>query len=388
MLFNGNESTPKRWFSLEYQWVYLNYTWTSAHHYRWALESRCYIPENNAPVGFEVYENAVFVSVPRFRPGVPATLTVFDRNTASKLNPLLSPYPDWDSNDLSSCRNLQSVQSMKVDTRGVMWVIDGVRINNLTRCPPKLVLLDLRTGGELVHSYEFPSELSSAQGGFLNDLVIDERVGGSFAYITENSADPGVIVYSRKENRSWKLRDRSMLAEPRAVGFYVDGLLFNNSVPVDGIALSPKDHNGEKTLFYVALSSFTLYSLPTSVIRQEQSVFDGSWKQWVRPTATIPSQVDGIIMDNRANLYLTLLPLYGVARWDFRKPSRGFQIIQQDDTTTIWPDGFAFDQSGFLYVISNQVLRYIDSRQEVPVNSDIKFRVLRTFTGTNSYLYD
>lgn len=93
-------------------------------------------------------------------------------------NPLFTPYPDWKSNDdTASCANLQSVQSMEVDTRGTMWVIDGVRINNYTRCPAKLVLLDLNNGGKLVHKYVFPETLVRRNGGFLNDIVVDETDG-------------------------------------------------------------------------------------------------------------------------------------------------------------------------------------------------------------------
>ncbi|XP_030766075.1 protein yellow-like [Sitophilus oryzae] len=374
-------------FGIEYQWVYLNYTWPSPAHYQWAISTKTYIPQNNAPVGIKIYRNLLFVSIPRFREGIPATLTVLDRLTASRTNPLLTPYPSWSANGISNCHGLQSIQSMEVDTRGIMWIIDGVRINNLTTCPPKLVLLDLNNDGRLVHSYVFKPEISLGQGGFLNDLVVED-VDGGYAYITDNSGiDPGIIVYSRRKNRAWKLRDGSMFAERRASNFAVADVAFNNSVPVDGIALSPKTINGERILYYCALTSFTLYSILTNVIRDEDNLNSGSWRNFVTPVGTLTSQVDGIAIDSQANMYFTLLPLYGVGRWNLNDPLESTQMIHQDPRTTIWPDGFAFDQEGVLYVISNQVFRYIDPRSTPPINSNVKFRILGTFIGTRSYLY-
>lgn len=59
------------------------------------------------------------------------------------------------------------------------------------------MLLDLNGKGTVLHIYNFPNEIVLRDGGFMNDLVIDESSGG-YAYITDNSAtDPGIIVFSR-----------------------------------------------------------------------------------------------------------------------------------------------------------------------------------------------
>lgn len=93
-------------------------------------------------------------------------------------NPLLIPFPNWDLNDDSrGCSNLQSVQNMEIDSRNVMWVIDGVRINNITRCSSKLILLDLNNAGSHILTYIFPENIASRNGGFLNDIVVDETNG-------------------------------------------------------------------------------------------------------------------------------------------------------------------------------------------------------------------
>ncbi|CAG9773927.1 unnamed protein product [Ceutorhynchus assimilis] len=368
-------------FEIAYQWTYLNYTWESAQQYNRAIESGRYVPANNAPTGLKFYGNLMFISVPRFRPGIPATLVSLEI-THQTINPLLSPYPNWQfNNDHSSCKHLQSVQSMEVDTSGTMWIIDGVRINNYNRCPAKLVLLNLNQAGSLVHLYEFPERLSSRNGGFLNDIVLDETDGG-FAYITENGQlDPGIIVYSRRKNQAWKLRDVSMLPEPNAVVFRVEDVVFDAPTPIDGIALSPS-----KTLFYCAISSYSMYSIETSIIKNRVLVKSGIWKRNITFVGTKSAQSDGIIIDNKSNMYLTMLPQHAVAMWNINEPIASIIRLDQDRQRMVWPDGFAFDQRGFLYLISNKIYNYIDLRRTPVVTDEVQFRVLRLFTGTTSYL--
>ncbi|ENN71076.1 hypothetical protein YQE_12010, partial [Dendroctonus ponderosae] len=376
-------------FEVVYQWTHLNYTWQSEEHYKWALDTKRYIPANNAPTGLKFYQQRLFLSIPRYRPGVPATLVSLDtHDETSHENPLLSPFPNWDSNDdIGSCSNLQSVQSMEVDTRGIMWVIDGVRINNYTRCPAKLIFLDLNNEGRELKTYIFPEKIASQYGGFLNDIVVDET-DGDFAYITDNSLmDPGIIVYSRRQNVSWKLRDASMRPNPKAIPFTVDDVLFDASVPVDGIALTPYSHNGKKRLYYCAMSSFTIYSISTSVLKNKPLVTSGKWRRRIRSEGEKNSQSDGIMIDELSTMYLTMLPFSGIASWKTDLPTSTMQLVYTNRETMVWPDGFAFDQQGFLYVICNKVFNYIDLKRTPVISGDTPFRVLKTFTGTRSYLY-
>jgi hypothetical protein len=39
-----------------------------------AIESKTFIPENNLPLGLDVWEDKLFVTVPRWKSGVPSTL--------------------------------------------------------------------------------------------------------------------------------------------------------------------------------------------------------------------------------------------------------------------------------------------------------------------------
>lgn len=59
---------------ITYEWKQLDYQFPTAEARQQALDSRNFIPENNIPMGIEVYEDRLFVTVPRWKYGVPASL--------------------------------------------------------------------------------------------------------------------------------------------------------------------------------------------------------------------------------------------------------------------------------------------------------------------------
>lgn len=63
-----------------YQWKQVDYEFTDATVKKQAIESKEFIPENVIPVGLEVYKNRLFITLPRWKAGVPATLTYIDLN--------------------------------------------------------------------------------------------------------------------------------------------------------------------------------------------------------------------------------------------------------------------------------------------------------------------
>lgn len=381
--------TPvKRGFEVVHEWQFLNYTWPTLLTYKYAYNNFQYIPENNAPTGLKIYGGKIFLSIPRFRPGIPVTLayvSMIDEGTRS--NEPLKPYPNWELNINKDCKALQSVQSMEIDKQGYMWVIDGVRINSLIKCPAKLLILDLKNRGRMVHRYIFPEEIALSSGGFLNDIVLDD-VGGGYAYITDNSAiDPGLIVYSLKKDRSWKLKDSRMFAELQAADFLVNGIPTTSLSPIDGIALSPSGPDKEKQLFFSALTGYNLYAIRTSILKNESMSQGDQWRRNVITIGQKEAQSDGLMIDSSGNLYYTLLPLNGIGRWNIKQPIATSEIIYRNDQMMIWPDTFAMDEEGYLYVISNNINQFIDPKVKLMITGEVKFRIFRYFTGTRSYMY-
>lgn len=54
----------------QYKWKVLDYAFPSENEKIDALRSGRFIPENNLPVGIEVWKDKLFVTVPRWKPGM------------------------------------------------------------------------------------------------------------------------------------------------------------------------------------------------------------------------------------------------------------------------------------------------------------------------------
>lgn len=314
-------------------------------------------------------------------------------------------------NQRGNCSALQFVQGIAIDAFGVLWVVDSGRTETLIPsrsaniCGPKLMLFDLKRNGTLLHRYDFPEEVVARNTNYLNKIVVDDAFGG-FAYITDNSgADPGIVVFSRRLNTSWKLReDNSMRAAVNAVAFAVNGSSLNFSIHIDGIAIGPYfdpnvaetasnsplhyNENFERNVYYSPLSSYHLYSIPASVLRNPDFARTASPRQ-VLETVTDHgvkiSQTDGMIMDNQGNLFYGLLKDSAIAQWDSYKPFTlpNQRIVAKDDDFIQWTDGMTFDDEGHLYVVVNRLHNFVAGRLNP---SEVNYRILRATTGTYSYV--
>nr|BDD85308.1 yellow-x3 protein [Ischnura senegalensis] len=451
------DSTDLEEFRVLYEWSKLDYEWPDDSTKARALSMGQFIPENNALAGIKVWGERVFLSVPRWREGVPATLaTVPAFPQVGFASPKLRPFPSWEMQGVGNCSALQNVRSMEVDTMGRLWVLDAGRVYTASirsddRCPPKLLVFDLVTGYRMIHKYIFPPNVASSTTSFLSDIVLDGSGSGGaqpdnwYAYISD-SGDASIVVYSMKEDRSWKVQDvNSMRADPAARDVFVAGERVNlmdgaSGGGVDGLALAPVRH-GSRYLYYSPLASYNIYALPTDLLRDSNSASRGV-SGAVIDLGRRRSQGRGMVMDERGILYFGLLAQNAVARWnstnstsnqfsangynqygvgggfgtfggpaysteDPRRPfdpnNRGVNfggvldgvlrrgslegshvVISADDKLLQWPDTLAFDSTGNLWLTSNRLQNFLNNR----VNLDEpNFRVIRGYTGTKSYLY-
>uniref|UniRef100_A0AAG5DM76 Major royal jelly protein n=1 Tax=Anopheles atroparvus TaxID=41427 RepID=A0AAG5DM76_ANOAO len=404
----------ERQFRVVYEWNVLDFAFTSEAERAHALYSGRYIPKNVLISDCKPFANRLYLTIPRMLPGVPATLGYVVRpENNGRTDPEIVPFPSLEMNERGNCSALQFVQGVAVDKHGIMWVVDSGRTETLTRgtdhvvCPPKILLLDLKRNGTIVLRYQFPETVVPAGNNYLNKVVVDDAFGG-FAYITDNSgADPGIVVFSRRLLKSWKVRENnSMRAARNAVRFAVNGTDLNFSIHIDSIALGPyynpgveadraasdtllSSQNYERNVYYSPLSSYHVYSLPASLLRDPEFNARATPQDILEAVVDYGqklSQTDGMFMDNQGVLYYGLLGEHAIAKWDSYKPftAKNQQIVAKDPTFIQWVDSMGIDHEGYLYVVVNRLHSFVAGRLNP---SEVNFRVLRAKTGALSYVY-
>lgn len=161
------------------------------------------------------------------------------------------------------------------------------------------------------------------------------------------------------------------------------------SLTGSGSVQNAYNDNFERNVYYCPLSSFHLYSIPASLLRDPEFARKASQRDIMAAVTDLgmkSSQTDGMIMDNRGVLYFGLLRDHAIAQWDSFKPftRNNQEIIARDDAFIQWTDGMSFDEEGNLYVVVNHLHNFVAGKMD-PRN--VNFRILRAKTGTLSYVY-
>lgn len=386
-------------FHVVREWRYFNYTWPNDDAYNRGISSQGYIPENNIISGIKYFDGFYYLSLPRMKNGVPATLARISAANNADTAPLLEPYPSWEANEIDNCNAFQNVQNIEIDPKGQIWIIDGGHTSTLQqppidRCPPKLTVYDIRSNRTII-TYPFPENVANKQDSYLYDLVVD-NTDGDYAYITDNSGkDPGIIVYSLRQNRAWKIKHPSMKADPAATIFRINDVTVSAPLNIAGIALGPRIRNpsaqlvvGEdREVFYCPISSRHLYSINASVLRDENNANEQfQYAGRVRDLGLKNGQTAGMTMDSKGLLYYGLLGDTSIARWDSSQPFATSQkLISKDPEYLQWPSSFAFDDMGNLLLVTNKLQRFIYDKIRLDQSN---FRILSAKVDSKSYFFD
>ena len=228
-----------------------------------------FIPRNNAITGLKWYDNEIYVTVPRWLPGIPSTLNKVIVNETCDITgttctsvSLLQPYPMPLYNSTAPSK-IKYVQSMEIDYHGVMWILDVGRLNiadpdRSTEGPASLVLWDMKNNHQIGNIYVFPPEVAPHNSTFLNDLMVD--VPNQVAYISD-SGNGAIVIVDMKKRVSVRFHGASTKRDP-AYQYKVEGWNYGNETmetPADGIALTPD----RKWLYYCPCQGTELWKVET-----------------------------------------------------------------------------------------------------------------------------
>lgn len=107
-----------------------------------------YVPKNVIATRAQVWQDRAFVLTPRFRPGVPFTLSTVDLDCRNRCWPILVPYPCWALHDEGDPNAIQNAVDLYLDPLGILWVLDTGVVNTMEqpvrRSPPRIVAIDVK----------------------------------------------------------------------------------------------------------------------------------------------------------------------------------------------------------------------------------------------------
>ncbi|CAL7935458.1 unnamed protein product [Xylocopa violacea] len=237
-----------------------------------------YRPENIVPTGIEIAWDKIFISVPRLRAGVPATLSYIPRNIPAESSPQLQAYPSWEWHTAGigdlNCSKLISVYRTRLDRCNRLWVVDSGIMTSIDDfrpvCPPKIMVFDLKTN-LLARQYTFPREVLRPNT-LLTNLIIDDVSATTcddvFIYMSD-TAGPGMLVFDGAANRSWRVTHASMYPNPDFATYRIAGDTFELFDGIVGLTFSAR----LGLVYYQPLATDRLFSVPTTALQAGPPAF-------------------------------------------------------------------------------------------------------------------
>jgi sugar lactone lactonase YvrE len=295
----------------------------------------------------------VFVNFPRWGDDVPFTVGEVKGGRAVAY----PPQARWHATSGPAAKRLVSVQSVVVDARDRLWLLDTGDAGPEPMAPggPKLVEVDLRTD-RVRRVIALPADVA-LKTTYLNDVRFDLRRGRAFITDSSSVGPNGIIVVDLASGRSWRaLHDHpSTKADPSFVPVVEGEVLLRRAkgkapkplgVGADGIAIS---HDGAR-LFYCALSARRLYSVSVDALARRLPASE------VAATVVDHGEKgasDGLESDAQGRVYATDYE-HGAIR---RRGTDGAWETLVHDPRVLWPDTLSLGHDGWLYFTANQLHR-------------------------------
>ncbi|MFD2157996.1 SMP-30/gluconolactonase/LRE family protein [Rubritalea tangerina] len=252
------------------------------------------------------------------------------------------PYPSQDWNNRSNHQSFNAVQSVYIDDKDHLWVLDthNPQFKGVQNQGPTLHLFDLSLN-QRIRSYPF-SQDTYQPDSYFNDVRVDTQHG--FAYLTD-SGNGALIVLNLKDGKARRILEDHPSVTSETNLLVCDGHVWKNAVDADGIALTPD----RKHLYFIALTSHTLYRLSTEDIRNA-SISNEELAKKVEKVAIIPA-TDGMLFDKKGNLWLGALESNGV-----NVLTHTGQLVNYLKNPKIsWADSFAEGPNGKIYFTTSQI---------------------------------
>ncbi|KOC64207.1 Protein yellow [Habropoda laboriosa] len=361
-------------FKTIHSWNYVEFNFPNATIQNTLTANGEYVPENNMPLGVQVWEDKIFITVPRWKNGVASNLNYIAKDDPSR-TPKLNPYPNFDTNYINTPDGIVSIFRVRIDDAcGRLWGVDtGVNdiLGNSTIVRPvRIIVIDLKTD-KIIRIYPLKSTDQTSNSFFAESVVDSEpdNCDNSHLYISDLGGY-GMVVYSWAKNDSWRITHNFFYFDPLSGNYNVSGYNFQWTDGLFGLALSLPRDDGYKTLYFHPMSSVTEFSVSTEVLQDSTLTKSSNYYAFhvegdKGPFTQGPTSVIDIMTGIN---YFAQVLRNGIACWDTNhelNPST-FVLVAEDNTTLVFPNDLSIDRStNMLYVLSDNLPQFLFSQYDM-----------------------
>ena len=261
------------------------------------------------------------------------------------------PFPDtaWNTWAASEApgEHFICVQSVHIDKRGNLWILDAASPGLRGVVPGGAKLLEADIGrGNIIRTIFFDKD-AAPEASYFNDVRVD--TDRDVAYITDSGLG-ALIVVDLKTGKARRVLADHPSTKAEDIVLKIDGKEWRiegraPQVHVDGLAL---DRNGEY-LYYHALTGRTLYRIATRFLR-DPAVSGRDLAAHVESLYETCA-ADGMVVGPDGYLYLTCVEDNAVKLFE----SLGELKTVVKDSRLKWPDSIAWGPDGSMYVTTSQI---------------------------------
>ncbi|CAK9831395.1 Protein yellow [Anthophora retusa] len=360
-------------FKTIHSWNYVKFNFPNETIQNALITSGDYVPENNMPLGVQVWEDKIFITVPRWKNGVASNLNYFTKGDPSK-TPKLNPYPNWETNNITTPDGIVSIFRVRVDACDRLWGVDtGVNdiLGNSTSVRPvRIFVIDLKTD-EILRIYTLKESDQTANSFFAESTVDVEPDDCENAHLyISDLGGYGMVVYSWAKNDSWRITHNYFYFDPLNGNYNVSGFNFQWTDGLFGMALSAPGKDGYKILYFHAMSGVTEFSVSTEVLQDSTLAKSKDYYAFHVEGHKGPcTQGPTSLIDTVTGIdYFAQVLRNGIACWDTNvelNPDT-FVLAAEDNATLVFPNDLSIDRStNMLYVLSDNLPQFLFSQYDM-----------------------
>ncbi|XP_053671737.1 L-dopachrome tautomerase yellow-f2-like [Anopheles nili] len=355
------------------------------------MENETFQAYNNVPMGASVHKNRLFLSIPRRRPGVPATLNVIDLSkvTPGDRSPSLTAYPTYAINELKpnyepDLNRLVSVYRTRVDACDRLWFVDTGMLeypdNRRQVQRPQIWVIDL-TRDQLVRRFAIPESIVR-EGVGMASISVDVEPADcerAFAYIPDLAVN-AIHVYSLRDDDMWTFNHSSFVHDHQKAKFNVAGQRFQWDDGVFSVAIGQNDTEvGSRLIYYHPMVSTAEFGTFSSVLQSKAIALSGHTDGLFETLGDRGPNTQSTmhLYDRRTGvLFYAEVNRNSIGCWNTAQifDAGNHAVVHLDNREFIYPSDLTSDSEGTLWVLTNSLPVWIYSRLS---EGEFNFRLWR-----------